>query len=153
MNTRFAKCLRELQPKSKKLEGMMPFKMDALPKNIPKAGVYLFSERGRHLYVGRSSNIRGRLRNHCRRHHNAASFAFLLARKKTGNLKPTYKREGSRAHLMSQATFRTAFFSQIERVKRMDIRFVKERNPWRRMLLEAYVAIELKTPYNKFKET
>jgi hypothetical protein len=34
---------------------MQPVKRDALPADMPTCGVYLFSDRGRHLYVGRSN--------------------------------------------------------------------------------------------------
>ena len=153
MNARFTKYVHGLQPKLNELLRMKAFKMNVLPKDLPKAGIYLFSQRRRHLYVGRSSNIRRRLRNHCRRNHNAASFAFLLARDKTGNHEPSCKKQGSRSHLMRQKAFRVIFFSQIERVKRMDVRFVEEPDAKKRMLLEAYVAITLNTRYDKFEET
>ena len=153
MNARFAECLRQLEPKFRELTATAPVKMHTLPKSVPDAGVYLFSEKERNLYVERTANIRGRLRNHCRGNHNAASFAFLLAREKTGSLQPTYQKRGSRVDLMCQESFKAVFFSQIERVKQMDVRFVEEADPVRQMLLEVYVAIALDTPYNKFKTT
>jgi len=60
--------------------------MAKLPRNMPSAGIYLLSENGRPLYVGRTSNLRNRLQYHMRNNHNQATFAFLLARHHT-NLK------------------------------------------------------------------
>ena len=130
LNPRFVKHLHTLQPTLERLLSVPSFKVTALPKDMPASGVYLFSENGRHLYVGRTRNLRRRLKDHCRGDRNTASFAFLLARKKTGNLRRrAYTSDGSCAYLMRQGSFRTVFFAQVERVKQMDVRFVKERHP------------------------
>ena len=42
-----------------------PFTFSNLP-DLPKAGVYLFSESDKPLYVGRSNGLRKRLQQHCR---------------------------------------------------------------------------------------
>ena len=63
------------------------------------------SERtGRHLYVGRSNDLRGRYGRHCRpgATHRQAAFAFRLARIATNRLAPTYAPEGGRSWLMEQ---------------------------------------------------
>ncbi|MEI6148104.1 MAG: GIY-YIG nuclease family protein, partial [bacterium] len=51
---------------------------------LPLAGVYLFTEGQRHLYVGRANNLRTRLNQHQREssHANTAAFAALLAKEK-----------------------------------------------------------------------
>ncbi len=153
MNVRFAACVHELEPKFAALLQANPFKICNTPTNIPKSGIYLFSENTTHLYVGRSANIRNRLKNHCHGHENTAAFAFLLARQKTGNLTPSYRKEGSRSELMTQPLFKEAFFSAIERIKRMDVRVVEEPDPIRQTLLELYVSIAVGTPHNSFKTT
>ena len=153
MNAQFAACLHELEPKFSTLLQAKPFKICNTPADIPKSGIYLFSENGAHLYVGRSANIRNRLKNHCRTHENTAAFALLLARQKSGCLTPSYRKAGSRRELMTQERFREAFFSAIERIKQMDVRVIEESDPIRQTLLELYVSIALGTPRNSFKTT
>ena len=60
MHPTFARLIAGLHSKYEQLISMPPCKAGALPKMMPKQGVYLFSEGGHHLYVGRSNNIRGR---------------------------------------------------------------------------------------------
>jgi hypothetical protein len=79
-----------------------------------------------------------------------AAFAFRLARIETGQLKATYKAEGSRDALMLDPVFRAAFESGKARIREMDVRFVEEADPVRQALLEVYVAIALATPHNDF---
>ena len=142
-----------LRPKLVKLQAMVPVKPALLPTQMPKAGVYLLSESGRHLYVGRSNGIRRRIGRHCLpgATHRMAAFAFRLAREATGNLRATYKKgEGSRADLMQNPDFMNAFNAAKARIRDMDLRFVEESDPVRETLLEVYVAVVLATPYNDF---
>ena len=134
------------------LLAMSPIKPIKLPTNLPTAGVYVFTENGKHQYVGRSNNLRRRMQRHGSNGatYKQAAFAFRLAREATGNLKATYKTEGSRAHLMENPIFAKAFSDAKQRIQAMDLRFVEERNPLRQALLEIYVSIVLKTPYNDF---
>jgi hypothetical protein len=120
---------------------------------MPAAGIYLFSEGQHYLYVGRSRDLRRRLRYHCSGNYTVASFAFLLARIETGNLKATYVSKGSRAYLQEQPEFQEAFVRCTDRIRNMDIRFIGEADPVRQALLEIYAAISLNTPYNKFETT
>jgi len=55
MDQRFANLVDQLAPKLERLIGMRPLKYGALPQGMPKAGVYLFTEKGAHKYVGRSN--------------------------------------------------------------------------------------------------
>jgi hypothetical protein len=41
-----------LAPKLDRLISMAPLAYGLLPRDMPKSGVYLFTEDGRHLYVG-----------------------------------------------------------------------------------------------------
>jgi hypothetical protein len=79
-----------------------------------------------------------------------AAFAFRLARIETGNLKATYKSQGSRTALMSDPTFVKAFHEAKSRIRRMRVRYVEEAEPIHQALLEIYVAIALNTPFNDF---
>ena len=58
--------------------------------------------------------------------------------------------DGSRAALMKDDLFRAAFVKAKNRVRNMDLRWVEEPDPLRQALLEIYVAVVLKTPYNDF---
>ena len=121
-----------------------------LPREMPKAGIYLFSENGKALYVGRTNNMRNRLQFHTRDNHNQATLAFLLARRKTGRLKASYQKEGSRSDLLNDPIFRSAFDEARDRIKRMSVQFIEERDPIKQALLEIYVAYQVKAEYNDF---
>jgi hypothetical protein len=152
MNQPFAEVIAALEPSLQRLLSMLPANPANPPRQMAKPGVYLFSEVDRHLYVGRSSNMRGRIGRHCRlgATHRSAAFAFRLAREGTGRLKPTYRKEGSRSDLMLDPTFKAAFEAAKERIRGMQLRFVEEPDPMRQAILEVYVAVALQTPYNDF---
>jgi hypothetical protein len=152
MHPDFVRYIESLDKKVDQLLGAPVYTYDQLPKGIPKSGIYLFSEGERHLYVGRSNRIRGRLSSHCREssRHNAASFAFRIARERTGRLKATYSREGSRGQLSEDPRFALAFTEAKRFLRGLSIRFVEERHQTVQALLEIYVAIRLKTAYNEF---
>ncbi len=152
MDPRFAEVVATLDPAFRRLLAMDPAIAASLPNHMPKAGVYLFSEGLRHLYVGRSNDIRRRLGRHSRpgATHRMAAFAFRLARETTGRLHATYKKEGSRSTLMEDPEFRSAFEAAKARIRRMHVRFVDEPDPVRQAILEVYVAVALQTPYNDF---
>ena len=150
MNARFRKHVERLEGKFRELIGTKPFRVDQLPKNVPTSGVYLFSEGKKHLYVGRSREIRRRLNYHCSGQCTVATFAFHLAREGSGFLRATYKPKGSRKELAANPKFKRAFGKATKRVREMRIRFVEETDPVRQALLELYAAISLKTKYNKF---
>src|SRR3954447_10430476 len=102
MDPRFATLVEKLAPKLERLLAMGPLAYGALPRDMPKSGIYLFTENGRHLYVGRSNVLRGRHGRHCRpgATHRQAAFAFQLARETTGRTKASYRPgDGSRAGL------------------------------------------------------
>jgi hypothetical protein len=118
-----------------------------------KRGIYLFTENGKHLYVGRSNRLFERYKNHWgpSKTEREAAFAFKLAREETGFLKATYKKgEGSRRHLALDATFSKAFIAAKERIRAMEYRWVEETDPTCQCLLEIYAAVCLETPYNDF---
>jgi len=77
----FAALVESLAPKLDELLALLPLTYGRLPCDIPSSGVYLFSEDGRHLYVGRSNRVRARYRDHCRpgAAPGQAAFAFQLA--------------------------------------------------------------------------
>jgi hypothetical protein len=152
MNVEFQKFVESLEPKYRALMAMTPARYGSLPRQMPDRGIYLFSEGERHLYVGRTNRIRRRLSGHCRASsaHFSATFAFRIAREETGMLKASYSKTGSRASLVADSTFGPAFSRAKSRLGEMDLRFIEETDPVRQALLEIYVAVTLKTPYNDF---
>lgn len=101
------------------------------------------------LYVGRTNNLRRRLRNHCGLDPKTAAFAMRLARNATGR-KATYKKEGGREELMSDPEFMQAFETARVRIAKLHVRYVEETDPLRQCLLEVYVHVALGTPFNDF---
>jgi hypothetical protein len=78
-------------------------------------------------------------------------FAFRLAREATGHVEASYRSEGSRAALAADPEFAAAFSKAKARVREMELRYVGETDPLRQALLEIYVAVVLRTPYNNFE--
>lgn len=153
MDQKFAALVAALAPKLERLLAMQPLGFEAQPRDMPKSGVYLFTEKGQHLYVGRSNRLRARYGLHCRAgsQHNQATFAFLLAREITGRTAIAYRSgEGSRAGLMLDPVFAAAFAAAKERIREMEYRYVEESDQNRQALLEIYCAVVLETPYNDF---
>ncbi|MFN0151620.1 MAG: GIY-YIG nuclease family protein [bacterium] len=152
MNKRFAELVDALESKYRSLLAIRAVKYDALPREMPSRGIYLFSEGALRLYVGRTNRLRQRLQSHCRPSgtHYTATLAFRMARHKTGKVKATYTAEGSRDALTNDPRFVRAFRAAKRRVRAMDIRFVEEEEPTRQALLEIYVATVLKTRFNDF---
>jgi hypothetical protein len=153
VNETFRQHVESLHPSFERLMAMAALKVCDLPRSMPSRGIYLFSERDAHLYVGRSNRLRTRLSEHCRKSstHNSAPFAFLLARVECNMHSASYKPVGSRAELEKHETFGPAFVAAKIRVRNMDVRFVEECDPLRQALLEMYVSIALATPHNSFE--
>jgi hypothetical protein len=152
VNCDFRQLVESLEPKFKVLMAMTPVSYRNLPSDLPERGIYLFSEGDEHLYVGRTNRLRRRLAGHCRPSsgHFSGTFAFRIARKETGMLKAAYSASGSRAALVIDPAFGPAFIGAKARAAGMDLRYVEEADPVRQALLEIYVAVTLKTPYNDF---
>ena len=153
MDTKFIAHVESLRSKLDLLLAMEPVKPRHLPAQMPKAGIYLLTEAGKHLYVGRSNDIRDRIARHSRpgATHRMAAFAFRLARAATGHLRPTYKKgDGSRAGLMESPIFASAFMEAKARICEMELRYVEESDPVRQTLLEVYVAVVLDAEHNDF---
>lgn len=148
----FLTAVEALHGKFETLSHMAAVKPGALPPNAPQKGIYLFSDGARPMYVGRTKNLKRRIVNHCGNgsRENQAVFAFKLARETTGKPKAAYTTDGSRAALMKDPAFAASFTEAKKRVRRMDLRFVEEPDSLRQALLEMYVAVVLRTPYNDF---
>jgi hypothetical protein len=153
MDGKFLVMVETLAPRLELLLASVPLRYGDLPRSMPFGGVYLFTESGQHLYVGRSNNMRSRYGRHCRpgATYRQAAFAFLLAREATGRKKASYKPGAeSRSGLMLDPAFELAFSLAKERIRAMEYRYVEETDQNRQALLEIYCAIVLGTPYNDF---
>lgn len=152
MDENFRKYVEALHPKFELLIQMRPVKIATMPKDAPSKAVYLFSEDGQHLYVGRTNHLRNRMRQHSipAAQHNQAVFAFRLARQHTGRIATAYSSEGGRVALSNDPAFALAFVAAKARIRQMDLRFVEETDQFRQALLEIYAAVALKTPHNDF---
>ena len=152
MKDQFKEILDQIEKKYESLVIDQPFKCGTVGKEFEsKAGVYLLYENGEPLYVGRTRNLRSRLRSHIQNSHNSASFAFLLARKKTGLTKASYQTSGSRVDLLqTNEHFRKAFDEARDRIRNMDVKVIEEKNPISQALLEIYVAFMTRAKYNEF---
>ena len=154
MDQKFASLVDRLHPAYVTLTERAPVTVGRIPDYCGAVrGVYLFTEAGNYLYVGRSNQLLTRYRNHWmpNKTERQAAFAFKLARKATGFTKATYKKgPGSRKELALDPKFIVAFSAAKARIKAMDYRWVEETNPTCQCLLEIYAAVTLGTPYNDF---
>ena len=150
MDTSFRELISGLHEKYLELVSMQPVTIDTTPNNCPIGGVYLFTENGKHLYAGRTKReISVRLKAHVNTAKDCP-FAWHLAREVMGVEKATYKKEGSRNHLLTQPQFKQVYDSAKDRIRKMEVRFVSEQDPLKQALLEIYVAVLSNAKYNDF---
>jgi len=150
MNLDFDQLMADVKQLHEKLVGMTPVTRDSLGA-CDYPGVYLFTERGKDLYVGRGKNLKKRIPQHSPTRMTDAPFAFRLAREKTGMLKASYKPdELSRNNLKKNPVFIKAFLAEAERIGKMSIRYVRMEDATTQALLEIYTATVLDAPYNEF---
>lgn len=150
MPSDFAQHLRAVKLGYGRLLRCRPVPINEVPRETPSHAIYLLRENGVPIYVGRTNNLRARLRGHCSGKHEKAALAFRLAREET-NRRATYKKAGSRAALVRDRAFADAFRRQSERVRRMTVQYVVEPDPIRQTLLEVYAATTLATAHNSFE--
>lgn len=152
LDKRFSDIIADLHERLEVLIAPPSFRYATMPRQLPESVVYLFSEDGRPLYVGRSNRFRQRLGNHCRASSgpNQSAFAFRLAREEAGFVEAKYTGENTRSGLMKKPEFQAGFGRAKARLNRMDIRFVAEPDQVKQALLEVYCAVALETPHNEF---
>jgi hypothetical protein len=150
MHEEFRKFTDGLDDQLLKLLQMVPITLEHPIRNSPKGGVYLFTENGVHLYVGRTKrHFSDRLKGHV----NTATdcpFAFRIAREETGFTESAYSGDGTRKKLLANTHFVNAYEAAKKRIKKMEVRWIHEPEPTRQALLEIYVSVVLKTPHNDF---
>jgi len=150
MDEKFRNLIEDLHKKYEELMSMPPLTVDTVPSDCPTGGIYLFTENGVHLYVGRTKRrIKERLKNHISTADDCP-FAWHLAREETGNTEASYKTEGSRRHLLAQPNFKRAYEGAKNRIRQMKVRYVGVSDPLKQTLLEIYVAVVSKAKFNDF---
>jgi hypothetical protein len=150
MDEKFKNLIENLPNKYNDLMLMSPLTVDKVPSDCPVGGVYLFTENGVHLYVGRTKrSIRERMKYHfCKA--DDCPFAWRLAREQTGKTQASYKTKDSRKDLLTQPDFRIAYDQAKARIRKMEVRYVGEPDPLKQALLEIYVAVVSGAKYNDF---
>lgn len=120
---------------------------------IPEAaGIYLFSEKKKAIYVGQTRKLRRRLKNHTRLQgkNNQATFAFLVAKSEAEAAGIDTKQY--REALEADKQFAAHFDAAKARVADMDVRYILLKGPIERTLFEVYAALTLDTlVFNSFE--
>ena len=121
---------------------------DPVPK-VP--AIYLLSRDGNPVYVGRTRDLRRRLRDHMLPGNDryTATFAFRLAIEDAKRAGLNVKRK--RAELEADPQFQPLFADAKARVSNMRVQYVEVDDPIEQTLLEVYVAESLGTKYNSFE--
>ena len=150
MNPKFREAVESLHPN---FERLIRSAAHGPTAKLPVKGVYLFSEKGKTLYVGRSDNIPRRFSDHRRPSSgvNKASFANRIVCDELG-LKADYRPgPNTYAEREKNPKFAAAFQRAKERIRAMEFRAVEEPDPTRQALLEVYCAISADARYNDFR--
>lgn len=149
MNARFAETTRAIPALFQKLASSPYFVEKGVAAQKKKAGIYVFFENGNAIHVGRTRDLGRRLRGHVSRSHYSASFAFKRARRQLDR-KATYTTKGSRADLLNDPEFAEAFYSHVELLKSLQVRFIEVKDPLQQYLLELYAALEYGLELDEF---
>ncbi|MDE2133325.1 MAG: hypothetical protein KGJ49_01860 [Alphaproteobacteria bacterium] len=145
----FHKAVDQMRPLLRSLMKQEPISLGEASSFPTLPGVYLITDSSGHLYTGRCKSIRQRMRNHGGNSPESSTFAFRLACEKLGR-KATYKKGESRKALASNPNFKTAFLENVERIRKMNVRFVVIEDDITQHLFEVYVHLALHTPHNTF---
>lgn len=149
MNKQFCRFVNELPRLFKELNQSKPFVEKGWKWQENKSGIYVFFKDDKAVHVGRTRNLKVRLRSHITKSHNNASFAFKLTRQCLG-LKATYTPKGSRGGLMKDQEFLQVFIEKIDLVKKMEVKFLEVTDPVEQYLLELYAHLEYKLSLDEF---
>jgi len=152
MPIQFDEIIKQLPLLFERLQQAPIADRSAVQEKFPfKGGIYVLYENDNPMYAGRTKcQIAKRVLIHSRAcsRHNAASFAFLLAKEQA-------KQEGvnlsrTRKQLEEDEKFSSIFSRQKERIGKMKVRSVQITDPETQAIFEIYVSKMLKTKYNDF---
>jgi len=120
--------------------------------DIPNAGIYVFYENDKPLYVGRSNRMKQRILEHGRESSGcySATFAFNLAKEKL-RCKENYRSLTTRKELENAPDFKETYFGERARVAEMKVITIEIHDQILQTLFEVFAHLELKTKYNDFR--
>ena len=150
MNSEFRRFVDQLPGLLKSLKGSRLISRSDLT-GIPEMGVYVFLEKGKPMYVGRTDDMKGRIQRHSRPSsgHGSATFAFLIAKKAAGG--KGIDLDVSREVLEKDPAFVPLFNKAKERVRTMPVKVIRIDDAILQTLFEVYAAVALETTeYNSF---
>ncbi len=142
---RFREIEKQLPGLLKALATGRPYHRDERPAVPHVPAVYLFTEKGRHLYIGRTRDANRRLGEHTRPKspQNSAPFAFNIAKKEAARAGLTFN--GTRKKIAAIPAFQPYFTSAKERVRLMEFRLVEIDNAVVSTIFEVYASLALRT--------
>jgi len=154
LNSEFEALVSLLPGKLAELESFPPHPLKEGLQDIPTGrGIYVFYDKGKPVYVGRTRKLRQRLSQHIlpSSSHLAAALAFRMARRDMEKVNGGNTLSGSREDLLRDPKFKRSFDRAKNRIRGMPLRFVEVDEPNFQYLLEMYVALALKAEFNKFE--
>jgi len=120
---------------------------------IPEKGIYVLFENSIPTYVGRSNNIKKRLRGHCNRGSDrfSATFAFRIAIKEYEKKYQKSTKGILRKDLENDKDFKRIFLDAKARVSEMGIKAVEIDDQITQTIFEVYASMKLGTlEFNSF---
>ena len=150
MNKKFEELVGQMPVLLERLRSS-PLKLSRSLGELPKSGIYVFFERGRAIYVGRSRRMKDRIKEHGRPSstHGSAPFAFNMAKKAAE--RKGIDTDKPRDALAENDAFAKLFSDAKERVSKMSVRVIEVNDSIEQTLFEVYAAIDLETTeYNDF---
>ncbi|MFC2070424.1 GIY-YIG nuclease family protein [Chloroflexota bacterium] len=150
MNARFGKLIDKMPSLLRDLESQ-PFLSRAELAGIPKQGIYVFYQKEKAVYVGRSNRLKERIQEHGRpsSDHYSATLAFRIAKKKL-NYEGDEHRLATRDELEQALGFKEVFFQARLQVAEMQVKIIGIDDQITQALFEIYAALTLNTQYNDF---
>jgi len=156
MKSLFDERLKRIKTQFRKLEAQAPG--HNRDQKIPKTqGVYVFYEKSKAMYVGRSRNLARRIGCHHWGEKSSSvqsSFAVLVAQKELENkgikLEKYKHKKDSPDYYKKRPCFVEAFDKAKKRVAKMTVCWIEQEYPTDQALLEIYAAVVLNAPYNNF---
>ena len=133
----------------KQLSGKTAISIDRIGvTDVPKQGVYVFCEKNKPIYVGRSNRMKERLKEHSQTGSDqySATLALRMAKKdmRTEQKKLTNKQ------LMEDSDFVKKFKEAKKRIANTEIRFIEIKDQAEQSVFEIYAAFVLETELNDF---
>ena len=137
------------------LESDLPRSQDALGE-LPEMGIYVFYEKEKPIYVGRTKRMKERISEHgSPSPTKSATFAYLLAKKEleAKGITPEQKsgKPSSRITTADVEKYPCIISAAGKRVSKMQFRVVEVADAIEQAVFEIYAALKLETPYNNFK--